>query len=120
MKKKIAVILTEIILSLSIIPLWFIKFFHEVGHFPSNPDKPYEIVAHHYYYSVLDNLSALDCGYLIYISFVLIIATVTLSLLCLKFKRNKPLFIASLILFGVTILSFTVFLFWASTVARGY
>ncbi len=52
--KKISVIL-KIIFTLAVIPLSFVKLFHDVGVLPNKDGAPVKV---HYYYSLWDNLKA--------------------------------------------------------------
>ena len=62
--KKRMISIGEILISLGLIPLWFVKFFHGVGHLPSQSD-PNTIVQVDFYHSMYENYtdSQRRCSY---------------------------------------------------------
>ena len=109
----------EGLVSLGLIPMWFVKFFHGVGHLPSknNPDI---IVQVDFYHSMYENISADVFGFMFPVSITLIAVSVIVSVACLKYPKHKKLQVASHIIFGITFGVFLLSLLHASTVARGY
>lgn len=115
--KKIIIGLSKMILSLVQIPLWFIKLFHDVGHLP-NADTG-EIDEVHFYHSMFENISDLDCSFFLYISIGLVVLSVSLTIVSI-IKNNKKINLSSNMILIISIVSFIIFLIMASTVARGY
>ena len=120
MKNKAKLInIGEVLVSLGLIPMWFVKFFHGVGHLPSknNPDI---IVQVDFYHSMYENIGADVFGFMFPVSITLIAVSVIVSVACLKYPKYKKLQVASHIIFGITFGVFLLSLLLASTVARGY
>lgn len=115
--KNIIINLVKIILSLTTIPLWFVKFFHGVGHLPSKDTG--EIVEVHFYHSMYENMISLGLSFLFYISIIVVVGSVVFSVLNIK-STDKKINKISNIIFVVTIVLFLLCLVVASTVARGY
>ena len=115
MKKRIEQIV-KILLSLAVIPLSFVKLFHDVGVLPSLDGKPVE---RHYYYSVMDNLQAYDIGFLVPILIAFAVLSVIVTAVHF-WKEDKKWRLASRVLTVVTAVLFVLLLTVASTVARGY
>ena len=105
----------KIFISISLIPLWFIKLFHGVGHLPSQSG---EIVRVDFYHSMIENLSEYPC--LPYISIALLALSAALSIVELIFKKNRWVRLAALVAFVAALLTFITLFFRASSVARGY
>ena len=118
MKRRI-ISIVEIILSLGLIPLWFVKFFHGIGHLPSQSD-PNTIVQVDFYHSMYENVNADIFGFMFPVSIGLIAVSVIFSAVCLKFPNNKKMQKAGHIIFGVAVGVFLLSLLLASTVSRGY
>ena len=114
--KKLIIESSKIVLSLVQIPLWFVNLFHGVGHMP-NVDTGIEEV--HFYHTMYENISDLDCLFLFYISMALIILSIFFAIVSF-IKNNKKINSVSNIISFISILSFAIFLILASTVARGY
>lgn len=112
---KKTMIALKIFISISLIPLWFIKLFHGVGHLPSQSG---EIVRVDFYHSMIENLS--EYPYLIYISIALLVLSAALSIVELIFKKNRWVRLAALVAFVAAVLTFITLFFLASSVGRGY
>lgn len=106
-------------MSLGLIPLWFVKFFHVVGHLPGQSD-PDTIVQVDFYHSMYENVNADIFGFMFPVSIGLIAISVIFSAVCLKFTSNKKMQTVGHIIFGVTVGAFLLSLLLASTVRRGY
>ena len=117
MKKRLMNI-GEILVLLGMIPLWFVKFFHGVGHLPSQSD-PDVIVQVDFYHSMYENINA-DFEFMFPVSMALIALSVIFSAVCLKLPNNKKMQTAGHIIIGITVGVFLLSLFLASTVKRGY
>ena len=105
----------KIFISISLIPLWFVKLFHGVGHLPNQSG---EIVRVDFYHSMIENLS--EYPYLSYISIALLVLSAALSIVELRFKKIKAIRLASVITFSVALLTFIFLFVLASSVGRGY
>ena len=116
--KKRMISIGEILISLGLIPLWFVKFFHGVGHLPSQSD-PNTIVLVDFYHSMYENKNA-DFEFMFPVSMALIALSVIFSAVCLKFSNSKKMQAAGHIIFGITVGVFLLSLLLASTVKRGY
>ena len=114
--RKILKTVKRIIVSLSVIPLSFVKIFHEVGVLPSLDGPP---VKSHYYYSVFDNLETYNVGFLV---FVLMGVSLLSAILILHntWTERKVVRITANLFYFVTVFFFVVLLTAASTVARLY
>lgn len=117
MKKRL-INIAEILVSLGMIPLWFVKFFHGVGHLPSQSD-PDIIVQVDFYHSMYENINA-DFEFMFPVSMALIALSVIFSAVCLKLLNSKKMQTAGHIIFGITVGAFLLSLFLASTMSRGY
>lgn len=89
MKKRI-ISIAEIILSLGLIPLWFVKFYQGTGHLPSQRD-PNTIVQVDFYHSMYENVNADIFGFMFPVSIGLIAASVIFSAVCLKSPNNRKM-----------------------------
>ena len=115
--KNIIINISKMILSLISIPLWFVKFFHGVGHLPSKDTG--EIVEVHFYHSMFENMKSLELSFMFYVSVVVVIGSILFAALSIKIndkKINKISNIVSIVTIGLFLLCLLV----ASTVARGY
>lgn len=117
MKKHIFSI-TEIILSIATIPLWFINIFAGVGHLPDQTTG--EIVEMTFHHSMLENIGDLAHPILAYIAIVTALISAIMNTIVLKSPHGKTIKIAANVAFGIAIGLFLILLFLASTVARGY
>lgn len=116
--KKSIIFISEIVVDVSLIPFFFIKLFREVGHFPAEGSS--DIYEKIFYFSILDNLKAIDYETLVYVGIALILASVFLSSISIISKENKNLRLVAHIFFGFSLILFFILLALASTVARGY
>ena len=117
MKKRL-INIGESLISLGMLPLWFVKFFHGVGHLPSQSD-PNIIVQVDFYHSMYENINA-DFEFMFPVSLALIVFSVIFSAVCLRFPNNKKMQTAGHIIYGITVGVFLLSLLLASTVSRGY
>lgn len=85
MKKRILPI-TQTVINLALIPLFFINFIVGIGHLP---DQNGNITQVRFYHSPFENLSDGGFGILIYITFSLILYSVLLSAACIMCKNKK-------------------------------
>ena len=111
---KLTYNLSKIIVSIIQIPLWFIKIFKGVGHLPdSNTGEIKEV---YFYHSMYENIKAIDFMVLFYVSMLLIIINIVLSILCFKKDYSKLSNILSIIIICLFFVSFII----TSSVGRGY
>ena len=109
-------LIIKLVLSVVQIPLWFIKFFHDVGVLPA-PDGG--ITKKHYYYSMADNVSELGLSAAFFVSLALAAASAVLAVIGMK-KANHGVLVAGNIVFAVSAVVFVLLFFAACTVSRGY
>lgn len=118
--KKIIFPIVKILLNVCMIPLCFIKIFHDVGILPGyDSNGEFITVKHHYYYSMSDNLKAYELQGFLPLLIGLIVCSVAVTVVSMAIKRDgwKKL---SNVVFFVSFASFLILFTIASTVARGY
>ena len=100
------------------VALWFIPFYHGVGHLPSleNPDV---IVQVDFYHSAYENLCATNMDFLPFVYFALAACSVALSAVSFA-TGGRKLARFSAVMFCITLAILAVLLIAASAVARGY
>lgn len=111
--------LCKICCSLGLIPLWFLKVFHGVGHRPSLTE-PGTIERVDFYHSMLENLSDELWGILPFVSIGLLVLSAFGAVLGLILSEKRWLRCLGNVLFGVAVTVFLILFVWASSVARGY
>lgn len=102
----------KILLSIIMLPLWFVDMFKGVGHLPDQDTG--EIIEVVFRHSMFDNMSSPVFAYL---SIAMIIASVVLNVMVLKYPKMR---IAGNAVFGFAIGTFVILLLFASSVGRGY
>ena len=115
--KKFTYSIIKIISSLLTIPVWFIKFFVGIGHMPNVDTGKIDEVR--FYHSMYENIIDIDLGILFYISIIIVLSSVILSVISTR-TSNKRINIISNVLSVITIVFFLLCLVMASTVSRGY
>lgn len=115
--KKTLLLICKLVLSLVQIPLWFIKFFHDVGHLPNTNTGEIEKV--HFYYSMFENILSLGYSFLFYICIIFIILSISFAIFSFVKKSNKLNLISNIIT-SISIIYFFIILIIASAVGRGY
>ncbi len=116
MKNRIMSLL-QIVVNLLCVPIYFIKFIVGIGHLPSEDGG---IVEKYFYHSPFENLTDMDCGWLMYVSLVLILIAITTSVFSIVKKDNSKLQKSSLV---VSIISFVIAvlaILFSTTIGRGY
>lgn len=115
MKKKILLFITEIakiVANCIILPLYFIKFYHEVATFPGvDGDGQFIVVYRDYYYSIFYKLNREGLAFALWLAVAVSALSIILSALRIVIKDNKVLKIASHILFGISVIFFLVLLY---------
>ena len=109
----------KIFASVALIPAWFTKIFHGVGHLPdqSNPDN---IVRVDYYHSMYENVLAETYAFLFPMSIGFISVTVILAIVGLIYPKSQKIWTAGNVLFLFTLFVFLISIILASTVERSY
>lgn len=115
--KNIILNISKIILSLITIPMWFVNFFHGVGHLP-NADTG-EIEEVYFYHTMFENMNSVELSFMFYVSILVVIGSVVLAASSIKINGEKINKISNIVSI-VTIVLFLLCLLVASTVARGY
>lgn len=119
MKKALEIL--KIVLVAFFFPLFFLKLDHETGVYP---DGKGNIVKHHHYFSIVDNLKMFFSNRelaisLIVISFVIFASSIIVSILNL-FVKNKVLKLIGSCFFIVSVAVAIIFIIISSTVNRVY
>lgn len=117
--KKCWFSICKTVVSLGMLPLWFVKLFVGIGHLPSQ-SNPGEIAEVRFYHSMAENICDLDLGAWMYLSFVLIGISAVFGVVGLLRPENRKIGVAGNVVFGAALLVFIAMLLLASTVARGY
>ena len=114
MKRKL--LITEIIktaLSCVILPLYFIKFFHEVAILPGFDEDGNHILGRRdYYLSVYGEMCRAGIEFVFWLAFSLTVASIILSITRIFVKDNKALKISSHILFAISLVFFLALIFF--------
>ena len=109
-------LIVKLMLSVVQIPLWFIRFFHDVGVLPA-PDGG--TAKRHYYYNMAQNVSELGLTAAFFASLALAAASAVLAVIGMK-TANHGVLVAGNIVFAASAVVFVLLLFAACTVSRGY
>ena len=113
MKRK--VIITEIVktaVNCVILPLYFIKIFHEVAVLPGFDEDGNQIIGRHdYYLSIYGETCRAGIEFVFWLAFSFVITSIILSVTRIFIKDNKALKISSHLLFAISIVFFLVLLF---------
>lgn len=115
--KKLILNISKIIIAIITIPLWFLGFYHGVGHMPNVDTGKIEEV--HFYHSMYEILNSLELSFIFYLFIVVVIVSIVLSTISIK-SNNKKIYKISNIVLIITIILFLVCLTVGSTVSRGY
>ena len=115
--KKLILNISKIIIASITIPLWFLGFYHGVGHMPNVDTGKIEEV--HFYHSMYENMNSLELSFMFYLYIVVVIVSIVLSIISFKTNDKKINKISNIALI-ITLVLFLVCLTVASTVSRGY
>ena len=122
MKKK--VLITEIIksaINFVILPLYFIKFYHQVAVLPGRDENGELIISQiDHYYSIFYKLDREELAYLFWLAFSVCIASILFSVLRIAVKDSKALKIISHVIFAVSLVFFLTALFISLTISYKY
>lgn len=116
--KNIISSISKIVLSIATIPLWFLKMFVGVGHFPDQATG--EIVEVVFRHTMLENVGDWAHPIFAYIAMAIAVVSAAINAIAVKYSDSKRIKIAANVVFGVAIGLFLILLLLASTVARGY
>ena len=116
--KKTELSIAKIILSVAMLPMWFVKMFEAVGHLPNqDTGEITEVIFRH---SMFENICDGFHPILAYISIAVIILSVVLNTVAFKCPTQKKLQAVGNIVFWLMFGLFSVFLVFATSVSRGY
>ena len=122
MKKK--VLITEIIKSAVnciILPLYFIKFYHQVAVLPGRDENGELIISQiDHYYSIFYKLDREELAYLFWLAFSVCIASILFSVLRIAVKDSKALKITSHVVFAVSLVFFLTALYISLQISYKY
>lgn len=109
----------EIGVNLALLPLFYVKFFHEVSILPGyDADGNFITIKQDHYYSIVDNLRYNPIRF-VHISVALIVMSVIYCILSL-FIKHKNMKIASHVFAICSVAFFLLVLFIASLVRKNY
>ena len=104
--------IVKIIIDCAILPLYFIKFYHDVAVLPGFDAEGNRIVSEiDHYYSIFYKLDREGLAALFWIAFTLTVASIIVSVLRIFIKDNKSLKIASYAVFTLSAVLFLAVLF---------
>ena len=117
MKKLISIL--EILMNLTMIPLFFVRFFsdmtYSVGLDSSNKVSTLITMDD---FNMIENLDTLDMLYSVPIAIFIIICSIVLSVLSVVIKDNENLTFTSHVAFGDSVITFLLLLWFASVPNR--
>ena len=113
MKRKVLITETvKTVINCIILPLYFIKFFHEMALFPGFDEEGNEILRRNdYYLSIYGEVCRAGIVFVFWLAFSLSVASIVFSALRIFIKDNRIIKVASLILFGVSVVFFLALIF---------
>ena len=122
MRKPILSEIVKIILNCAVVPLYFIRFFHEVAVLPVvDMDGNYITTSRtDYYYSIFYKLNREGLVFLLWIAVVISVVSIVISVFGFVVKDGKILKIASNILFAISVAFFLVLLFVSLQISYAY
>lgn len=109
MKRKTVLIfeICKIFVNFLFVPLYFIKIYHSVAALPGiGADEETVVIRKDCFYSVYDKFARENFLPLLFVSFALILVSVTVSVCASAIKDNKKLTVASHVLFGISAVFF--------------
>ena len=117
--KRLLIPIFEILINLSMIPLFFIKFLTDTGYkvgFNSSNEATAVIALQHY--NMIENLETLDMLYTVPMAIWVIICSIVLSILSMVLKEKTKLGIISHVVFGISAIMFLLLLWFAASPDR--
>ena len=113
--------IVKIIINCAILPLYFIKFYHEVAVLPGFDEEGNRVVHEiDHYYSIFYKLDGEGLAALFWIAFILTVASTILSALRIVIKDGKALKIASYAVFALSAILFLVVLYISLQISYKY
>ena len=111
----------KIVINCAILPLYFIKFYHQVAHIPGFDEEGNRVVHEiDHYYSIFYKLDGEGLAALFWIAFILTVASTILSALRIVIKDGKALKIASYAVFALSAILFLVVLYISLQISYKY
>ena len=122
MKRKVLITeILNIIVNCTVLPLYFIKIFHDVAVHPGFDEDGNQIVGRFdHYYSIYYKLDRENLAFILWAAVVISAVSVLSSVLTIVVKDNKILKVASRILFAISVISFLVLLFISLQIRYDY
>lgn len=117
--KRLLIPIFEILINLSMIPLFFIKFLTDTGYkvgFNSSNEATAVIALQHY--NMIENLETLDMLYTVPMAIWVIICSVVLAVLSAVIKDNEKLSFVSHVVFVISVVAFLLLLLFAASPDR--
>ena len=117
--KRLLIPIFEILINLSMIPLFFIKFLTDTGYkvgFNSSNEATAVIALQHY--NMIENLETWSLLYAVPVTIWVIICSIVLSVLSMVLKEKTKLGIISHVVFGISAIMFLLLLWFASSPDR--
>ena len=113
--------IVKIIINCAILPLYFIKFYHQVAVLPGFDEEGNRVVNEiDHYYSIFYKLDSEGLAALFWIAFILTVASTILSALRIVIKDGKALKIASYAVFALSAILFLVVLYISLQISYKY
>ena len=117
MKKLISIL--EILMNLTMIPLFFIRFFSDMAYSVGlDSSNTLSAIITRRSFNIIENLDTLDMLYTIPVAIFIIICSIVLSVLSVVIKDNENLTFTSHVAFGVSVVMFLLLLWFASVPNR--
>lgn len=117
--KKSLISIVEILVNLAMIPMFFIRFFtdmgYEVGLLNTNELAALKVLRH---YNMIENLETWSLLYAVPVTIWVIICSIVLSVLSMVLKEKTKSGIISHVVFGISAIMFLLLLWFASSPDR--
>lgn len=117
--KKSLISIVEILVNLAMIPMFFIRFFtdmgYEVGLLNTNELAALKVLRH---YNMIENLETWSLLYAVPVTIWVIICSIVLSILSMVLKEKTKLGIISHVVFGISAIMFLLLLWFAASPDR--
>ena len=110
--------ISKIMVSLSLVPMWFAKIFNGVGHLPDQVTG--EVVEVIFRHSMFENICDGYNSIFAYVSIVLAVVAAIFNIIALKYRDSERIQKISNIVLGAAVGLFVIMLLLASSVGRGY
>lgn len=119
--KKSIIHIGEMFVNLTMIPLFFIRFFKDIG-IRTGLNSANELVAIKTtcHYNMIENLETWDLLYAVPVELIIIVCSVSLSVLSTVIKDNQKLNMIAHVIFAISIVAFLLLLWFAASPVRNY